>query len=167
MINELYEKVVLFNELAGQPQKFDAQTEVFWQWVEKQANLIKEELQETLDAIANRDLVEVLDGTLDVFVTNSGLMDILSKAKISVMVAGNDVCNNNLSKMTQNPALAKKTVEEYDAQHVPCYVERKIVMDGIYPREWYTVRRVEDGKIMKPYGYQRVSLGKYVDGGSE
>ena len=52
MINELYEKVVLFNELAGQPQKFDAQTEVFWEWVEKQANLIKEELQETLDALS-------------------------------------------------------------------------------------------------------------------
>lgn len=167
MFDKLYTMVQQFNMLAGLPQEFDAQSEEFWKRLEQQIKVVVEEVKEMEAAVAARDLVEVLDGTVDVFVTNSGVMDILQKSGVSVYGAGYEVCANNLTKMTQNPALAKQTVVMYDEQHVPTYIERKIVMDGIYPREWYTVRRVEDNKIMKPFGYQRVSLGKFVPGGEE
>lgn len=167
MLDKLYEMVKQFNLLAGLPQKFDPQSNEFWEQLDQQIRVVEEETKELRAAYEERNLVEVLDGAVDVFVTNSGVMDILQNSGVSVTGAGYEVCANNLTKMTQNPALAKKTVEMYDEQLVPTYIERKIVMDGIYPREWYTVRRVEDNKIMKPFGYQRVSLGKFVPGGEE
>jgi hypothetical protein len=162
MIADLYERVKLFNEIAGQPQKFDTQSEEFWIWVDNQVKLIEEEVKETRAAVDARDLLETLDGTLDVFVTNAGLMDILECGKVSVLPAGYAVCTNNLSKMTQSPSLARKTVAEYDAQLIPCYSERSVIMDGKYPREWFTVRRVEDNKIMKPLGYVRVDISRFI-----
>lgn len=136
-ILDAYLSVKKFNTIAGNL------TNITPDKVDKQVSLIYEELVETIDALESKDPKELLDGAVDVFVTLAGLLQQLDEAGFEVGDALERVCHNNLSKFPS--------------------ASEPIVVAGEYKLEkneeynvW--VLKNENGKIMKPPCYEKVSL---------
>lgn len=153
-----YKVVSRWNEAAG---KIPAEkgTPEYWKTLENQVDRIQEELDETKEAIANRDLVELLDGGCDLDVTVAGLnflTDLPYEEAISRVLA------NNEAKLTTDFDEADDAVRHYEglAHPIPCYVVTVTVDDETY----YSVHREFDDKIMKLLDHPRVSLKDLVGG---
>lgn len=58
---------------------------------------------------------------------------------------------NNTTKVCEDSESADETVDQYTSQGIECYSERNDF------GQW-VVKRVEDGKVLKPIGYQAVEL---------
>lgn len=153
-----FEKIYLFNSLIGQ-NPAQAGTEEFFNQVSNQTSLILEEVNETLDAAINRDLVEVIDGVSDIMVTAIGLYQKLQLSGVDIGEALHQVCDNNLKKFHRDPEEANKTVKFYQDQGVETFVRFHKMEDG---SEYFAVIRKEDGKLMKPYDFEPVDLSNIV-----
>lgn len=64
------------NRVSKYPAKFDKDVNVAVESALQQVGLIREELNETIEAIENNDLKEILDGVVDVRVVTEGLAHI-------------------------------------------------------------------------------------------
>lgn len=140
-ISELYFDSETFNDLAGQ---FDNVTQAS---IVLQGNLIAEETKEILDGITNNDVVEILDGCIDVLVTTYGMLQKLQvKYGADVGKAMRKTGANNLTKFPEDELDAIKTVEFYANKDV----------DTTYlhnPKYGCYVIRNTAGKVMKPYNF--------------
>lgn len=68
------------------------------------------------------------------------------------------VCENNMTKFVDNKELAHKSVLGYSAEGVGCEVKVTQVGD----KKMYAVIRTEDGKLLKPFGYESVDLTQFI-----
>lgn len=68
------------------------------------------------------------------------------------------VCENNMTKFVDNKELAHKSVLGYSAEGVGCEVKVTQVGD----KKMYAVIRTEDGKLLKPFGYEPVDLTQFI-----
>lgn len=151
--NEFFEDCEVFNTVAGKGQ-VNSKLDLL-----QQLNLIKEELQETIDAVESEDYVATLDGYCDIMVTTAGFGQQLANLGMNILGALEAVAENNLTKFipignfgfeeakaTQLSFAQKgiKTVVEQNNQ-----VERYIIKD-------------ENNKIRKPLGYTSVNLTPFL-----
>lgn len=144
VVGNAYESVRQFNDIAGNL------TYVTAEGIDNQISLIWEEFEETLTAAEEGDSVGVLDGTLDLFVVVSGLMQKLEAAGYNVAEGLKRVTENNMTKF---PPLG--SVFDYDKSFKLSYngnYKRSVILDG-------------NGKIRKPVGYTPVYLGDLIPGG--
>lgn len=91
-IQESFYNIYQFNDLANNFEKVDKAS------LENQCIFIKEELNETLQAIVSNDKVETLDGACDLWVTVVGLLQKLESLGYNVKEAMQRVDENNLTK---------------------------------------------------------------------
>lgn len=121
-------------------------------------NLLKEEVQEGLDALEAEDVTEILDAAIDVQVVNDGLLSILQVSGADVDYASYKTAKNNLTKF---PLVAQSsdTIRE---DTVAMYAEQGIEVDtnvvGEEAEARYVFKNKQTGKILKPYGFERNSL---------
>jgi hypothetical protein len=139
----------LFNELAGKADKVSSGD------IQRQLNLVHEEIQETQEALLRNDAVEFLDGVIDTMVTCAGLLQKLEALGINVRKAMQDTVNNNLSKYPSDPDTANATIEMYKSEGILTRIEynerhqRFIILDS-------------NDKVRKPVGYSSNKLSDCV-----
>lgn len=155
------ERITKFNHIAGKaPLGFsrEASSEAIWKQIEDQAERVYEEAKEMLDAVKERNMTEVLDGHLDVWYTNSYIQDLLQAIDVDVKGAKVVVVENNDSKYTTSREYAEISARIYLEDDIEVYIDPYVYNSVVY----YTVKRVEDNKVMKLKDHQRPELEKHV-----
>ena len=113
-----------------------------------------EEVLETKNAANEADWKEVVDGIPDIRYVASYLQDLAESVGCNVDRAFEKVCDNNDCKFTTSEVLANKWKDERIEDGVECYVDT-VVYEG---ETYYTVRRKEDGKVIKHRDFESVDL---------
>lgn len=141
IIQQAYADVRVFNDIAGNLNNPDLTS------IDNQIGFIFSELTETIDGFEAGDMVEVLDGACDLFVTVAGLMQKLEAAGYDVATAIARVNENNLSKF-------------------PLFVGTEDIRDGytVSKNELYGRYVIKDGnsKVRKPAAFVPVVLTDLV-----
>ena len=149
-------RITKFNFIKGDVPQTDK--EAFWKQVRAQAEIHLEEAQEMLDAAINEDLQELLDGSMDCWFVREYMDDILEANGIDVKLAKQMVCDNNLSKFTTNPTVVEQSVQKLINSGNPVNVGA-VSYDG---ELFYALRRIPDGKVMKPITHVAPELDKCI-----
>lgn len=125
-------------------------------------NLLKEEVQEGLDALEAEDITEVLDAAVDVAVVNDGLLSILQVCGADVDYASYKTAKNNLTKFP----LISQSSDTIREDTIAMYAEQGIEVDtnlvGQEAEARYVFKNKQTGKILKPYGFERNSLSDCI-----
>lgn len=152
---EMYEAVVKFNVMAkGIKPIYSPISDEFYNRMAVQLKLLRDEVDETLEAIENKDNPEILKEAIDVGVVWMGMMAILRSAGFQIQRGMESVCDNNLSKIVDNLEDAEKSVAALDEQGVKAYIEEVFY----FGETCYAIRRAPDGKILKPHTYKKITL---------
>jgi len=138
-IDESYSSIKKFNDIAGNLENVTPEL------ISNQLSYIFEELTETIDAFESGNDIELLDGSVDVWVTAAGLLQKLESAGYNVQEAMWRVDCNNMSKYppADNPwydLLPEGTTAELNAKY-----NRVVFKDG-------------NGKVRKPRNFVPVYL---------
>lgn len=156
---EMYDAVVKFNVMAkGIKPIYSPTSDEFYSRMAVQLKLLRDEVDETLEAIEDKDNPEILKEAVDVGVVWMGMMAILRAAGFQIQQGMEDVCDNNLSKIVDNLEDAEKSVAALDEQGVKAYIEEVFYFGETY----YAIRRASDGKILKPYFFKKADVSEYV-----
>lgn len=158
-MNDFYDYTAAFNTLKGFTNEVEYTPELVVKTIHDQLLRIQEEVDETFEALEAKDVVEVLDGAVDIAVCSIGLLQILQLHGVDVLGACGEVATNNLMKYTEDKEEAEATAKHYTDKGEDCeaFVAAEDE-DGIL----YGVRRIEDGKLMKPVDHPRVDLFKFI-----
>lgn len=170
---QAFREIGLFNKLIGNKSSYEA--------VFNQLQRVQEELDETLEAIAvnvskeigesgrelylkpymsEEDKLELLDGVCDQLVVVLDLIAKLEALGYNVLDGLLAVTENNASKFTKERIVAEYTQRHYEEElDTPCTI--------VYNEEHklYGVRRIEDGKLLKPINYVSVDLKEFLPKG--
>lgn len=124
-----------------------------------QQELIEEEVLEGFDALEGNDVLELLDGTVDVLVTALGQLQKLEQLGIDVYKAMQDTVQNNLSKFVSSEEEAIATSDMYFEQGI----QTKVVYNPKF--NLYCIKNSVTDKIMKPIGFQSNDLSSCLPAG--
>lgn len=114
-------------------------------------DFVKEELLELEEAVADNDIVEVLDAILDITYVCLGNGAMSFGLKNKIMDGYAEVQRSNLSKICKNVEEAEETVIiRSEQQKEPCHYEQ--IGDG------YVVYRTRDHKVMKNVNWSEPNL---------
>lgn len=120
-----FECVAQYNEIIGNEAMTPEHPE-YWTLLERQLELIQEELKETQEAIRNRDLTELRDGICDVLVTTYGLAH---RSGFDADLDMTVVHDSNMSKFCDNLEDAEASVAHYAEQGLEAEV---VESNGLY-----------------------------------
>jgi len=147
MLNQLYENVKLFNNLAGnKPTK---------QGFINQSKVIKEEANEIAEGIENNDIQNILKETIDTLYTAMGQLYNLEQLGCDVEGAVKHVGEENLTKYPNSQEIAAATISFYNSKNVNTYWE----YNKDYER--YVIKD-SNGKIRKPVNFIPTDFTQYV-----
>lgn len=104
-----FDKVAQFNDLIGNAKGDPLSPD--WDALERQAALVLEEVHETIDAIATRDLKELRDGIADTLVTAYGLAH---RTGVNANADFDKVHASNMSKFCKDRDEALQTAAHYE-----------------------------------------------------
>jgi phosphoribosyl-ATP pyrophosphohydrolase len=154
------ESVKQFNLRAGKglPTAF---TDEWWDSLKGDVARVLEEVDETVFAVDMRDTKELLDGVCDIEYTLSKLKWALREAEgINYDGAMSTICENNLTKIVDNIYDAEMSCRKYAEKGIETYVN---AYKDENDNEYFAILRKSDNKVMKPYGYESVSLDTFID----
>jgi len=159
---------ILFNYLAGtysalrDTEDSPIHNQAVLQKIKLYLNLLKEEVQEGLDAFEAENITEVLDAAIDVAVVNEGLMSILAVAGADIDKASYLTAKNNLSKYPlvaqSSDTIVEDTIAMYSEKGIQ--VDSNTIGEGEEAR--YVFKNKDTGKILKPYGFEANDLSDCV-----
>lgn len=154
--NNFIDECHLFNVLANKVQLPTKQD------LREQLELIKEELQETIDDLNSDDYVGVLDGYTDLMVTVSGLGSMLKVAGFATLEACKATSENNLTKFVKflDTDTILSTLDLYGNKNIMITAERNMQYDTIVFKDM-------QNKVRKPYGFVSNDLTEFVPVGLE
>lgn len=116
---------------------------------ELRLNLLKEELRELEEAIANNDLAEAADAFCDLqYVLAGAILEFGMGEKFAALFA--EVQRSNMSKVCHTEAEAQATAEHYKRLGQEAYYEKK--------DDFYLVYRKSDNKTLKSINYSEANL---------
>ena len=153
-----FERVAHWNTIADKTPA-EIGTDAYWAGLENQVKRIQEELDETLKAIHERNLVEVLDGGCDLDVTVAGLNFLHG---LPYEEAIDRVLSNNDVKVTQDFAVAFDAQQHYEGLKHPIECTISQVDEG--GNRYFSVHRLKDDKIMKFLNHPQVDLTDLAGG---
>lgn len=130
-----------------------------------QLALIKEELEETIEAVEMEDSVETIDGAADILYTLNGFNQMLVKAGYDVVGANLAVCENNLTKFI--PAKQEDCMQIIEDSIVYYKATFDIDVAEFYNSEYdvFVLKNLATGKIVKPLNYKSCNLKAYIPKG--
>ena len=117
-------------------------------------NFIKEELEEMEEAIENKDIVEILDGLIDLTYVGTGCGTLVFGLKDKFNEAFNEVQASNLSKVCDNEQEAQDTVIHMFNKTGDKYFYRKV-------GDKFITYRSFDNKVGKALSYFHPDLKKF------
>lgn len=145
-----YKKVAKWNEKCGNVP-LTAGTEAYYNNVLNQLKRIAEELNETIEAANSKNLLELVDGGLDLDVVVAGLNYIIGAdydSGISRVLTNNDLKHTKSIKIARN----------WLTFHADNGVDATIHSSQVGSSTYHCVRRNEDGKILKYGNFPKVDL---------
>ena len=146
-------RVTRFNFACGN-EPILGDKEAFFKQLKAQASYLKEEAQEIMDACDERDIVGAVDGVTDCWFVREYMDDLLFEQSIRLTMARDLVCDNNDLKYATRYADAAISQSQHEADGTPCYIASVEYMG----KEYFTVRRLKDDKVMKPHNFTPVDL---------
>lgn len=108
-----FEKVLAFNKAFGVTTYTKPQLDILErdpELIRYRLSLVKEEFEELVDAVKNKDFVETIDGLADLLFVTYGFF---SSIGIDADKAYDIVSESNMSKLCKTEEEAQKTVEFY------------------------------------------------------
>lgn len=116
--------------------------------------LISEELKELVEAIDNKDIVEVADALCDIqYVLSGAILEFGLGEKFKELF--DEVQRSNMSKACANMEEAEATVQHYTKKGFECYYKK----DG----DRYLVYRTADNKTLKNIHYSPADLKSILE----
>lgn len=157
MYNKIFMETFVFNDIAGNLKDKPTKQQLL-----NQLALIKEELEETIEAVEMGDTVETIDGAADILYTLNGFNQMLNKAGYNVVGANLEVCENNLSKFI--PASQEDCMKLIDDTINYYKATFDIDVGEFYNSEYdvFVLKNLATSKIVKPLNYKSVSLKNYI-----
>lgn len=150
-LNKVYNDIRKFNKIAGKsPIPND------WEQKKNQLARVLEEVKETINAIKNKDKLELLDGFCDILYTALYLGEMLKADGIDVQGAIEEVCMNNLSKFTYSFDFALISYNNYVSIGADVYIGQD------EETSYYFIKRRSDDKVMKLINYKSPNLKKFL-----
>jgi len=125
----------------------------------RQSNFVVEEANEIRTGADNFDIVEVLDGHLDTRFVNDQIGVYLESLGVDLKGAWEEVCDSNNSKFSDDLDMMADSLRKYSSEGVEC----RIVESPI--KGTYVLKRVSDGKIMKPLCFREPNLLPFIPEG--
>lgn len=152
---EVFRMNVLFGNL---PKGGEGSVEEVWDQIHTQASLVLEEARELMEAVENRNMVEVLDAVVDLWVVREYMDDLLEACSINCRGAKEEIMKNNMSKALDDIREAEDTVEWYSSMSIGTYIE----LVKLPNEKRYIVKRDCDNKVMKPIGHKAPEISQFV-----
>lgn len=152
--NAFIEDCNRFNRIAGKDGVPTVQSLL------QQIDLIQEELDETKRDLLAGNYTGLLDGYIDVAVTNAGLGTMLDALGMNIIAAMKETAGNNLSKFVDSyeSETIQNTLDLYKAKDV-------WITSEYNPSESLVVFKDKENKVRKPYGFISNDLSKYIPDG--
>jgi len=147
LLDQFYNSVKTFNNLGGGGVSMK-------DFIAQQKCLV-EELNEIEEGITNNDVVEILDGVIDVIFVALGHLQKLEQLGCDVQGAVAKVCYDNLKKFPLKVEDAQKSVIKFNADNINVSYS----YNDQYNRY---VLKDTNGKIRKPYNFVSTDLSEYV-----
>lgn len=141
-----------FNSIAGNDTKLTKQD------YESQYKVLLEEVYEIKEALDTDNVVELVDGVIDVLVVISGFVQKLENQGINMSKAMELIAENNLSKYTMNAYVADMSVADYKSKGIEVVSE--------FNKEYCVyVLRDTNGKVRKPINFKSVDISDCIPEG--
>lgn len=156
-----YQKVFEFNKTFGQDAFDVLQKNIFDEKpliVKLRMDLIREEWEELVDAVNNKDMKETIDALADILYVVYGMGVTLG---IDLDKAFSIVHDSNMSKTCNNDEDAEKTVEWYKNNQLAIYDTPAFRMapDGVHR----IIYNKSSGKILKSIYYKAADFSTLLD----
>lgn len=133
------------NEISGQHTKLSQED------FRNQMEIIRSEFQETVDAIEEKNNVELLDGAVDLLVTVFGLIRKLDEAGFDTARAMQKVGMNNLTKFPTSLTVVDDSVK--------MYADKGVSIRPVFSHHYDRWALLDEGdKYKKPVGFKDVDL---------
>lgn len=157
MYDKIFSETFVFNDIAGNLSAPPSKQQLLFQLA-----LIKEELEETIEAVEMEDAVEIVDGCADLTYVLNGFNQMLVKAGYDVVGANLEVCANNLTKFISASQedcmkLIDDTINYYK-------VSFDIDVAEFYNSEYdvFVLKNLATAKIVKPLNFKSCNLKAYI-----
>lgn len=146
--------VSVFNNVCGNTPSDDPK-EVLKQ-IANQCTFLVEEVLEMKEAALAGDWTEVIDAHADIRFVRDYLDDLCQSVGLNTSKAFRKVCENNAQKYSTS----KELVLQWQTEKAASYpeLETYIVETEYEGTTYYTLRRVDDGKVVKHDGFEAVDL---------
>jgi len=125
--------------------------------------LVKEELQELIDAFNVNDPKEILDAVVDIVWVALNSAALVGFSKEMILKAFEEVSRSNWSKFCKTEEEAFVTVQAYRNGTHPDKPEQKIDVYSKKIGDHYIILRKVDNKIMKSYRYIPADISSIVN----
>lgn len=158
VVLDCYKKIDEWNTRVGNNKQYTSNYQCCTD-ITKQAWIVHEEVQETIGASKDTDLLETLDGVCDVLYTGLRLAQLLENRGVQVWSALKKVCENNDLKYTRSLATATQWLEDLSATKPFLAIHEYEGNAGTY----YCVKDTQTGKVIKPVSHPKVDLSVYVE----
>lgn len=122
----------------------------------RQSAFVVEEAKEIQTGAQKGDLQEILDGYLDTKFTNDQIGAYLDHMGVDIQGAWNEVVRSNNTKFSKDLPLMVESRAKFEAQGVEV-----AVVESPVPLT-YVLKRVADGKIMKPICFEEPRLRAFI-----
>lgn len=157
--SDIVERVCAWNESAG--NSMGDRRVGSWVSVWRQYELLKEEFHETRVAIERRDVIETVDGCVDVMVVAVGLMHRLGLTEQEIKDSIDEILSANESKFTADRRVARDTVEKFRDKGV------EVEFSDVSPYVGKVIRSEDQktypiGKIIKSLAYTAPNLSEVL-----
>ena len=143
--NEFVEQCYAFNEIAGKASQASLKQML------QQLALIEEEVQEIKEGLHENNVLETLDGVVDVLVVTLGMLQKLEALGVDTTKALKDTAENNLTKYPADIATAVASQKYLARKGVEVTVEYN-------PKHDLYVLKDKQGKVRKPWNFDSNDL---------
>lgn len=151
-------RVARFNAVVGNPPAENLE-DVLKQ-IENQCTFLLEEVLETKEAAKRGDWVECVDGVGDVKYVAAYLQTLLESVGVKFNKAYRKICDNNDQKFSTSTDLVLQWEVEKSISHPE--LETYIAETEYEGETYYTLRRKDNGKVVKHNNFEAVDLSDCV-----
>ena len=154
-----FDKVIEFNKSFGVKTFSEPNLDIFEypEFVESRLALIREEFNETIEAIKNKDFTEMTDGLMDLLVTVYGAC---ANFGIPANKCFEIVNQSNMSKLCATEIDAQESVRRYK-EEIPQRYDSPAYRKSDNGIHWVVYNQSTD-KILKNYKYQKVDFSEIL-----
>lgn len=153
--------VSVFNNVCGNAPSENS-TQILKQ-IENQCTFLIEEVLEMKEAAKGKDWISILDAHADIRFVRDYLDDLCQSVGLNTSKAFRKVCENNAQKYSTSLELVLQWQAEKAASNPE--LETYIAETEYDGETYYTLRRKDNGKVMKHDNFEAVDLANCIPNG--